>query len=215
MTHSHVAKPFMRLHGMCLSLLGAMIWSAQAHTPGLQLCPARCQFRACWLCWGRPAWLTLLLLSCTSSLCMQAQTRQALPCPKGTYKPGVDQATACTPCPNGLTAAGNTSKLQSDCAIAQTAAWYVTSTGAAAACPIGSYCNNGKTATSCPDGLTTQSTASTSAAACLAQPGYGYDSTATPKTARCVNGWYKVCHASLAPCRRFKVSCSLPVGHRS
>jgi hypothetical protein len=127
------------------------------------------------------------------------QNRQALPCAQGTFKINIDQATACTPCPVNITTPGVASTSPDACSLAKHPG-YIPGTDTdghkvAKACPVGYYSSNGLTCTQCPDGLTTAREAATSAAECLAGPGYGYDANlaGTARTYKCADGTYKVC----------------------
>lgn len=125
------------------------------------------------------------------------QNRQALPCPQGTYKTGLDIATACTPCPNGLTTAAQASTAAAACDLAATLGQYVTTVNGkltAKPCPRGSYSSNGRSCTTCLEGLDTAVEGASNIAACQAGPGYGYDP-ALPgavKKYQCTVGFYKV-----------------------
>jgi len=125
------------------------------------------------------------------------QNRQGLPCPQGTFKVGLDFATACTPCPNGLTTVAQASTVPAACELAATLGSYVTTVDGvltAQPCPRGSYSSNGRTCTPCFDGLDTATEGASNVASCQAGPGYGYDPalSGTVKKYQCPGGTYKV-----------------------
>lgn len=67
---------------------------------------------------------------------------QALPCPKGTFKNGINKATSCSPCPTGLTTSGPASIIRSACNLASPGYMPVVVNNTVVAvqpCPIGSY----------------------------------------------------------------------------
>lgn len=110
----------------------------------------------------------------------------------------VSQATSCTKCPTGITTASPKSSAPSQCDRAVTAGFYATLENGQMVlrpCAVGSYTSNGRTCTTCPDGLTTATEGATTSANCLAPPGWGYDANHTPKTYQCPAGFYKVCCA--------------------
>lgn len=128
---------------------------------------------------------------------LAVQNRQALPCPQGTWKQGIDKATACTPCPVGITTQAVGSITADACAIAKTLGFravLVDGNMVAQPCPVGTYGNNGRDCLPCTDGLTTAQEASSNIGACLAGPGYGYDAAlaGTNKVYVCPTGSYKV-----------------------
>lgn len=132
-------------------------------------------------------------------LLLVLQTRQALPCPQGTYKVDVSQATSCTRCPTGITTASTKSSAPTQCDRAVAAGYIATLENGQMvpqACAVGSYSSNGRTCTTCPDDLTTASRGATTSADCLAAPGWGYDVNHTPKTYPCPGGSYKVHYAA-------------------
>jgi hypothetical protein len=142
------------------------------------------------------SWLAMLLF--VLLVLLMLQTRQALPCPKGTYKGGVSQAPSCTPCPTGITTAAAKSGSPTQCDRAVTAGYYVGTDNnnqkVAKPCAVNTYSTNGQSCTPCADYLQTAREAATSAAECLAPPGYGYDPSRAsgPKTYQCPGGFYKV-----------------------
>lgn len=132
---------------------------------------------------------------CLLPLCV-LQNRKALPCPQGTWKAGTDKAAACSPCPTNLTTAGEGKRAAGDCNVAKVPGYIAIPDGAgfkAAPCPVGTYSSDGRVCTSCQDDLTTEREAATTAAECLAGPGYGYSTQRSPRTKQCGNGEYKVC----------------------
>jgi hypothetical protein len=139
-----------------------------------------------------------------------SQAMQALPCPKGTFKVGIDKAASCTPCQAGLSTAGVASASPAACDRATPGYRPVQVTGTIVAvepCPIGTYGPDGLRCIDCTNNLTTQTYARTSPADCLAGPGYGsYPSgkgddrpittddivAASSKVVKCPGGAYKV-----------------------
>lgn len=138
---------------------------------------------------------------------------QALPCPKGAYKEGIDRAAVCTPCvPAGITTAGVASASATACDRATPGYRPVRSPAGdtilgVEPCPFGTFGPDGLQCITCADNLTTQATAHTSPADCLAAPGFGYykdgqgDSqpistadlqAAASKVVKCPSGSYKV-----------------------
>ena len=110
------------------------------------------------------------------------QAMQALPCPKGTFKEGINRDATCTPCPTkGITTAGVASASATACDRAtpgyrpvRPANSSATSILGVEACPVGTYGPDGLRCIACTNNLTTQATASTNTADCLAAPGYGF-----------------------------------------
>lgn len=91
------------------------------------------------------------------------QAMQALPCPKGTYKEGINRASVCTPCPKGISTAGVASSSGTACDRALPGYKPVRSSGPAGAvilttepCPKGTYGPDGLKCITCNDNLTTQ-----------------------------------------------------------
>lgn len=142
-----------------------------------------------------------------------AQAMQALPCPKGAYKTGIDRAAACTPCaPAGITTAGVASASIAACDRATPGYRPVRSPAGdtilgVEPCPFGTFGPDGLQCITCADNLTTQATARTSPADCLAAPGFGYYKdgqgdnqpistadlqAAESKVVKCPSGSYKV-----------------------
>ena len=110
------------------------------------------------------------------------QAMQALPCPKGTFKEGINRDATCTQCPTkGITTAGVASAFATACDRATPGYRPVRAQNASATsilgvepCPVGTYGPDGLRCIACTDNLTTQATASTNTADCLAAPGYGF-----------------------------------------
>lgn len=175
----------------------------------------QCMLQPAIVCWS-PACTTSgkarcadLTVSAGVLLLLVLQTRQALPCSQGTYKVDVSQATSCTRCPTGITTAATKSTAPTQCDRAIATGFIAELENGQMVpkpCPVGSYTSNGRTCTTCPDGLTTASQGATTAADCLAPPGWGYDASRTPKTYQCPGGSYKAGWNKL-PC----VSCGTSV----
>jgi hypothetical protein len=124
-------------------------------------------------------------LRCSLLLFDTTQSRIALPCPQGTFKPHLSNTAGCTRCPIGSTTRSIRSTSLSDCSIAlpgYQVDWQSPSTPQPVACPVGTYSNGYTTepCRTCPLGLQTPSTGSSSAAACSAPPGAGFYCAAGP-----------------------------------
>ncbi|KAF8057859.1 Slbp [Scenedesmus sp. PABB004] len=113
-------------------------------------------------------------------------------CQKGTFSVALNSDAQCTKCPDGLTTAGEGSKLATDCTLA-VRGWYKTSATTAAECPVNSY-NDAEaditSCTPCPNGWKTKDTAATGAALCMAPPGWELKDGASAIT-ECDVGSYK------------------------
>jgi len=118
----------------------------------------------------------------------------AKPCPRGTFNGAITLKTACTKCPVGLTTAATASTAVDQCVQALPGYKVVTAGVSAEACARNSYNVGFNTAASCTDcdtNMVTLATSSKSEASCLAPPGFGFNPTATPKTAQCDANTYK------------------------
>lgn len=100
-----------------------------------------------------------------------------MPCPKGTYQVNINKASACTACPDGVTTTSTKSTTSSACNTAMPGFRPVIVNGVVTGsdpCPLNTYSTAGTSCTTCPDGLQTQTTGSSTAGDCTAGPGYGY-----------------------------------------
>jgi hypothetical protein len=116
----------------------------------------------------------------------------AKPCPRGAYTAALGRATACTACAAGVTTAASASDDVSKCVYAKPGYSY-TGPNAAAVCAKGYYqsaISQAAACTKCPDNMTTLKKGAVSSAACVALPGFSYDSASSTATA-CAVGSYK------------------------
>lgn len=116
-----------------------------------------------------------LLVSC----CCYVQGMQALPCPKGTFKIGINRERSCQSCPAGLTTASTSALAATACNLAEPGYMPVFNNQsdtvvAIMPCPVGSYGPDGLQCFNCTDGLSTQIAASTASSDCTAPPGFGW-----------------------------------------
>lgn len=116
-----------------------------------------------------------LLVSC----CCYVQGMQALPCPKGTFKIGINRERSCQSCPAGLTTASTSALAATACNLAEPGYMPVFNNQsdtvvAIMPCPVGSYGPDGLQCFNCTDGLSTQIAASTAPSDCTAPPGFGW-----------------------------------------
>ncbi|KAF8057919.1 Scube3 [Scenedesmus sp. PABB004] len=118
----------------------------------------------------------------------------AVPCPLHTYQSKTGNATACTPCPNGLRTAAEGASGVALC-LAPPGATLPPGGGNVTDCPRGTYKDSWglKPCTPCPAGLDTAEPGAVAAGACYIPPGMGIEldqETGTRRAAPCVRGTY-------------------------
>jgi hypothetical protein len=116
----------------------------------------------------------------------------AKPCPRGAFSAALGRNTACTSCAAGVTTAASASDDVSKCVWAKPGYAYA-SQNAAVICAKGyfqSAISQTATCTQCPANMTTLKKGAMSSAACVALPGFSYDSSTNTATA-CAVGSFK------------------------